>query len=86
MATVTVHNAHFPLANRPLIVRLAWETRSLPVLVQWKMPGEGTHVLGIEPANCHVEGRVAERERGTLVKLAPGQVMEYLLTLTILEE
>ena len=85
-ATVTLRNPHFPLANRPLIVRLAWETRSLPLLVQWKMPGEGTHVLGIEPANCHVEGRAAERERGTLVMLAPGQVMEYLLTLTILEE
>ena len=38
------------------------------------------------PANCHVEGRAAERERGALVMLAPGQVMEYLLTLTILEE
>jgi hypothetical protein len=31
-------------------------------------------------------GRAAERERGTLVMLTPGQVMEYLLTLTILEE
>jgi len=85
-AAVTLRNPHFPLADRPLIVRLAWETRSLPMLVQWKMPGEGTHVLGIEPANCHVEGRAAERERGTLLVLAPGQMMEYLLTLTILEE
>jgi Domain of unknown function (DUF4432) len=85
-AAVTLRNPHFPLADRPLMVRLAWETRSLPVLVQWKMPGEGTHVLGIEPANCHVEGRVAERERGTLVMLPPGQTMEHLLILTVLEE
>jgi Domain of unknown function (DUF4432) len=85
-AAVTLRNPHFPLAHRPLIVRLAWETRNLPLFVQWKMPGESIHVLGIEPANCHVEGRAAERERGTLVMLAPGQVMEYLLTLTILEE
>jgi len=86
MTTVALRNPRFPVTGRPLSVRLAWKAQNLPVLVQWKMPGEGTHVLGIEPANCHVEGRAAERERGTLVMLAPGQVMEYLLTLTILEE
>ncbi len=86
MAAVTMCNPHFPLADRPLIVHLAWNTLNLPVLVQWKMPGEGTHVLGIEPANCHVEGRAAERERGTLVMLAPGQTMEYHLKLTVSEE
>jgi hypothetical protein len=58
----------------------------LPVLVQWKMPGEGTHVLGIEPANCHLEGRAADRIRGTLVSLAPGQMVEYNLELSISEE
>lgn len=86
LAAVTLRNPHFPLADRPLTVRLAWDARSLPVLVQWKMPGEGTHVLGIEPANCHVEGRTAERERGTLVLLAPGQTVEYNLELSVSEE
>jgi hypothetical protein len=86
MATVTVRNPHFPATDRPLMVRLAWEVSNLPVLVQWKMPGEGTHVLGIEPANCHVEGRAAERERGTLVLLAPGQTMGYNLELSVSEE
>jgi len=86
MAAVTVRNPHFPAAEKPLTVRLAWKVDTLPVLVQWKMPGEGTHVLGIEPANCHVEGRAAERERGTLVMLAPGQTIEHTLVLTIMEE
>jgi hypothetical protein len=86
MAAVTVRNPHFPSTDRPLMVRLAWKTRNLPVLVQWKMPGEGTHVLGIEPANCHVEGRAAERARGTLVMLAPGQAMEYNLEISLSEE
>jgi len=83
---VTLRNPHFPLADRPLVIRLAWETHSLPLLVQWKMPGEGTHVLGIEPADCLVEGRAAERERGTLVMLAPGQAMEYHLNFSVNEE
>jgi len=86
MATVSIHNPHFPSTNRPLVVRLSWEVRNLPVCVQWKMPGEGTHVLGIEPANCHVEGRAAERARGTLVSLAPAQTMEYNLAVSVSEE
>jgi hypothetical protein len=86
MAAVSLRNAHFPPAGRPLTVRLGWDALSLPVLVQWKMPGQGTHVLGIEPANCHVEGRAAERERGTLVMIAPGQTIEYHLKLTLSEE
>jgi hypothetical protein len=85
-ATVTVRNPHFPATGRPLTLRLSWETRNLPLFVQWKMPGEGTYVLGIEPANCHVEGRAAERARGTLVMLAPGQAIEYNLELAIIEE
>lgn len=43
-----------------------------PHLVQWKMMSEGTYVVGIEPANCHVEGRARERERGTLQFLEVG--------------
>ncbi len=86
LSAVTLRNPHFPLVDGPLTVRLAWDARSLPVLVQWKMPGEGTHVLGIEPANCHVEGRAAERERGTLVLLKPGQTVEYHLELSVSRE
>src|SRR5262249_23235055 len=58
---IKIHNPHFPLlgvqGRGPVTVRLSWATHNLPYLVQWKMPGLGTHVLGIEPANCHVEGR-----------------------------
>jgi hypothetical protein len=86
IATVVVHNPHFPVINRSLKVQLSWKTSSLPVMVQWKMHGEGTHVLGIEPAICHVEGRSAEQERGTLVMLAPGQSMDYELKISITED
>jgi hypothetical protein len=47
------------------------------------MPGAGVHVLGIEPANCLVEGRAVERERGTLVILEPGEQRTYELQLSI---
>ncbi len=68
-------NPEFPLPAGPAAVSLAvrWRAESLPNLVVWRMPGAGAHVLGIEPANCLVGGRAAERERGTLIELAPGE-------------
>jgi len=49
------------------------------------MPGEGTYVLGVEPANCRTEGRAAERERGTLQVLQPNESRTYTLTFSIYE-
>jgi hypothetical protein len=56
-----------------------WKYRKAdyPILVQWKNMGAGAYVLGIEPANCHVEGRVKERERGTLQILQPLETRTY---------
>jgi Domain of unknown function (DUF4432) len=84
-ATVRISNPEFPLPGgmKPIDVRLTWNTRNLPRLVEWKMPGLGMHVLGIEPANCHVEGRVTERQRGSLVTLQPGATSTYELELEI---
>jgi hypothetical protein len=36
-------------------------------------------VVGLEPANCHVEGRCKERERGSLVMLQPQETRTYQL-------
>jgi len=85
-ASVEIHNPSFPVAGggtRSLVVRLAWETTALPRLVQWKMPSAGAHVMGIEPANCWVEGRAAERVRGTLRLLEPGESLVYDLALEV---
>ncbi|MCI0495100.1 aldose 1-epimerase family protein, partial [candidate division KSB1 bacterium] len=83
----TIINPKFPLPGGltcSLETRLSWDTKNLPRLVQWKMPGAGVYVLGIEPANCYVEGRAKERERGTLVTLAPGESLDYELQLEII--
>ena len=84
---VDIYNPRFPLGdgrgNQPLFVRLTWLRSQLPRLIQWKMAGEGIHVLGIEPANCYVEGRAAERERGTLEILNPGESRTYQLKLEV---
>jgi hypothetical protein len=85
--TASIHNPRFPTAGQeeptPLTVSLSWSTTQLPKLVQWKMPGAGLHVLGIEPANCYVEGRAAERASGTLQILEPGESRYYDLVLEV---
>ena len=88
MATALICNPRFPAAGRegPLTVRLSWKAEALPELVEWKMPGAGVHVLGVEPANCRVGGRSAERERGALVELEPGESREYELRLEVTAE
>ncbi len=52
-----------------------------PVLVEWKMMRAGFYVVGIEPGNCHAEGRVKERERGTLHMIAPQETRTFNLEL-----
>lgn len=89
-AAVVIQNPKFPFSGGNgtcnIKVRLSWNTSQLPQFVQWKMPGAGEHVLGIEPANCWVEGRAAERNRNTLVMLKPGESKIYELKLAIEEQ
>lgn len=84
-ASVVIRNPHFPLlsGDRPVALRLAWKTNTLTNLVEWKMPGAGYHVLGIEPSNCYVEGRAIDRERGVLMTLQPGESVTYELELEV---
>lgn len=85
-AIVIINNPEFPYFNgqlRSINVKLSWSIKNLPNLTEWYMPGEGVNALGIEPSNCRVEGRVVERNRGSLVMLEPGQVLRYELELEI---
>lgn len=82
-------NTTLAVVNRELGAGIALvftlNVNQLTNLVQWKMPGRGTHVMGIEPSNCRVEGRAAERERGTLQVLQPGESRTYTITFSVAE-
>jgi hypothetical protein len=71
---------------RKLGLRVGFQKAGLPNLVQWKMMGQGNYVLGIEPANCRVEGRSLERARGTLQFLQPGEQREFQVEIEVTEE
>jgi hypothetical protein len=56
-----------------LAVEVGWDRSSLPRLHQWLHTAEGAYVLGVEPANCSVLGRAADRSAGRLPMLGPGE-------------
>jgi hypothetical protein len=66
-------------------ITLSYDGNALPQFVQWKMTGANHFVLGLEPANCRILGRNAERQRGTLQMLSPGERREFRLELSVLE-
>jgi hypothetical protein len=68
-----------------LAVYIKYNINQLPVTTQWKCIASGDYALGIEPANCHVEGRAKERQQGTLQMLEPFGSAEFELELGVLE-
>ncbi|HEX2998987.1 MAG TPA: aldose 1-epimerase family protein [Armatimonadota bacterium] len=65
-------------------VYVSYVQKELPQFVQWKMMGQGMYVVGLEPANCLVEGRAQERAAGRLQYLEPGERREYRLEIGVL--
>lgn len=53
----------------------------LPHHFVWRMLGEGTYVVGIEPSTNRTAGRLDARERGELIELEPGESRSYELEL-----
>ena len=58
---------------------------TLPVFNEWKQCGEGDYVIGLEPANCGVEGREIDRARGDLQFLEPAETRDYFVEIGVLD-
>jgi hypothetical protein len=71
--------------QRDFGVALSYDSSTLPEFIQWKMTGTNHFVLGLEPGNCRSLGRAAERQRGTLQFLQPGEKREFHVELRILD-
>ncbi len=66
-------------------VAVRYSKKELPFFAEWKQTGQGVYVVGLEPANCHVEGRDKERIRGALCTLEPGESREYRVEIRVLD-
>ncbi len=72
-----------PDLDNGLAFWVRYKVDQLPRFVLWKMLASREYVVGFEPANCLVEGRAAERARGTLRELEPGETAEFELSLGV---
>lgn len=75
----TLEKATVTIEGEELSLDLTYSPKALPRLLQWKLFGQGSYVMGIEPANCYVDGRDKERAGGNLIYLEPGEKKSYQL-------
>jgi Domain of unknown function (DUF4432) len=59
--------------------------RQLPFHTMWRMLGEGTYAVAMEPTTNRDAGRFDARERGELVMLDPGETRRYDLEVGVLD-
>lgn len=59
------HRAALVNESLGICMNLTWSD-SLPILAHWRSMASTDYVCGLEPTNCYIMGRKAERENGTL--------------------
>ena len=62
---------------------LSFDIKELPFFTEWKMMGKGEYVLGLEPGNCHPDGRDVMRKQGGLAFLKAGEEKTQIITIKI---
>lgn len=65
---------------------ITFDSNSLGYFTEWKMMGYRDYVLGLEPGNCHPDGRNLMRKDGTLKELSPGESVSYQVRVSLWEE
>jgi len=64
---------------------LRYSPNELPYLAQWKMPGVGEYVLGLEPCNSPCKNREMLSNENALPMLKPGESKKFYLEIGIKE-
>jgi hypothetical protein len=73
-------------AKRGFGLKISFSKRDFPRLVNWHHFGTmGQYVMGIEPADCGVQGRDKDRERGWLKYIKPREQKTYRCRIEVLE-
>ncbi len=63
--------------EQKLRITVAYDTATLPRLVQWKLFDQGHYAVGLEPTNTRLQGRTQEIEDGTAQRIAPGESRRF---------
>lgn len=65
---------------------ISFDPKSLDYFTEWKMMGCRDYVLGLEPGNCHPDGRNVMRQEGKLKFLQPGECITYEVVVNLYEK
>ena len=65
---------------------ISFDKDVLDNFTQWKMMGYRDYVLGLEPSNCSLAGRAAQRKSGELKFLKPGEKKTYVVKVELTEK
>ncbi|HID08533.1 MAG TPA: DUF4432 family protein, partial [Armatimonadetes bacterium] len=79
---VAMVNPHL-MDGQGLGVYIRFNTAELPQMVQWKMMGESTYVVGLEPTNLTIVDRIEAKEQGVLPYLESGEEREFHLEIGV---
>lgn len=74
--TCGIYNSQLELA-----VAMHFNKAQLPCLTNWQHFGKGEYVTGIEPGSHYPIGQSKARENGTLIFIAPGESVQYDLSI-----
>lgn len=83
MVNVALTNTEFN-GGRGIGLYLSYPKAELPYYTHWKMAGEGTYAIGMQPGNCLPEGRSNARKHGRLRLLEPGESVSFHLEIGVL--
>ena len=73
-----------PDINKGLTI--SFDKDVLDHFTQWKMMGYRDYVLGLEPSNCPLTGRAAQRKSGELKFLKPGEKQTFVVKVELTEK
>lgn len=62
---------------------VSWDATAQPNLFAWQRRTPGTYVTALEPANCTVNGRAADRAAGVAPWLGPGEARHTRIRLDV---
>ena len=63
---------------------IEFDANNLRYFTEWKMMGKRDYVLGLEPGNCHPDGRDKMREEGKLTILKPEEKVKYKVKVSMI--
>ena len=66
-------------------LRLSYTATNLPRFMEWKSTASGDYVVGLEPSNSSVYGRLYHEREGSVHHLAPFAKETNVLTFTVLD-